>query len=78
MNLWYYLGVGPQEVMEDVQQCLHVGAIVTVLTITYVVNNHLADFFGAIFLAKKILTISNCCHLWQVFMFSNRKYLFFC
>jgi len=70
------LRMRPQEMMQDVQEGLDMGAVVARLRAANVIDNHAADFLRARILFQKILTVGNRRHFGKMFVLGNGKNLF--
>lgn len=77
MLLGRRLGMGSEEVMQDMQQGPDMFGVVAVLGLPDVIGDHPADRLRALVLMREILGVGDRRHFRQVFMLGDGKHLLF-
>ena len=73
LSLW----MGFQEMVKDMQQGQGVLLVTASLGLPNIIDNHVPDFFAAVYLGQKILRECCCSDFGQVFVLCNREHLLF-
>jgi hypothetical protein len=70
-----HLRMRSQKMMERVQKSQNMLFVVTRLADTYIVNNHVSDFFGPVLLVHKVAGECGSGDLGQVLVFGDGEHL---
>ena len=77
MLRWLSLLMALKEMMEDMQQGQNMLLVAVSLGLPKIIDNHVPDFFAAVYLGQKTLRECCCSDFWEVFVLCNREHLLF-